>query len=80
MTKFTIQSNIPVPRPTQGRPYRYPLMDMKVGESVFLPGKTGGKLRNSVYHFNTKHQGRCQFITRNWEEDGVRGYRVWRVK
>jgi hypothetical protein len=56
-----------------GRPAIYPFAELRVGESVFLPGKRAAKVSSSLQHVVRK-QG-FRFTTRQ-EESGLR---VWRI-
>ena len=54
---------------------KYPLADMKVGDSIFLPGNSGNTLGTAAAHY-LRGGGRGKFTTRK-----VRGgYRCWRTK
>jgi hypothetical protein len=76
-----IENDIPIPPKAGGRKALYPLVDMEIGQSFFVPckpGKTAAQTRNnmvgSIYSY-TKKTG-ARFATR--VVDG--GIRVWRFE
>ena len=80
---FTIEKDIPVPSTGAGRPTIYPLGDMLVGDSFFIPlpeGKALRDLQGSVSRAAKAHDGK-RFTTRKVaSEDGKpTGIRVWRT-
>lgn len=68
-----IDQGIYIPPVKVGRPRKYPLADLKVGESFFAPGKRREDFGLSS-HLPKK------FTTRLVTEKRVRGTRVWRVE
>lgn len=70
---YEIQSNIPLPTPRG--PVKYPLADMKVGDSFFIPGKNSQQISGSFAINRPK-----KFSVRQREENGVKGVRVWRIE
>lgn len=58
----------------RGRPPKYPLRQMRVGESVFLGGTTQLKI-NKVRKVYKPMKFRCRSVV----SSGVVGVRVWRV-
>lgn len=63
----------------------YPFRTMEVGESVFIPARTGEEVRrasqralNTRSLLNAKADGR-RFTSRATEQDGQLGVRVWRI-
>jgi hypothetical protein len=69
-----IEKGIPIP-PKGSQ--RYPFTEMGVGDSVFIADKTSGTIHPMLSHLRRKGK---LFSARHWEEDGVFGVRVWRVK
>jgi len=71
---FEIQKGLPIPPKSQGRyPCKYPLSQMEVGDSFFVP---------EPGHPNTKGRAETlgfKFTTRVVTENGVKGTRVWRI-
>lgn len=82
---YQVEKNIPMPRPYVGRPHsgeeKYPIRQMEVGDSFFVPLAEGQKtesLRGSINaNINKKklRQEGLRFATRNMEG----GLRVWRL-
>ena len=76
VTLLVIDGDIQVPEggSGRGRPSPYPWRDMKVGDSFFtlFPG-----VRGAVQYAQRKKYGR--YTVRKRKEDGVVGFRVWRV-
>jgi len=80
MSKFEIEKNIPLPEPLpRGRKgSKYPLADMAVGESFFVPTMKPEEKRQSLYQavsVKGRVMGR-KFIVRIVEG----GVRVWRLE
>jgi hypothetical protein len=67
-----IEKGIPTPPRS-----RYPLRDMEIGDSIFVPGKTS--LGFSGYVASASQKTGFKFATRKAIEDGVTGLRVWRI-
>lgn len=57
-----------------GRPPKYPLRTLAVGESVFLPGVTQKKI-NKVRKVYVPMKFTCRAVVKN----GEHGIRVWRT-
>ena len=79
---FEIESGIPIPDLEQ-RSYKYPLGELEVGESFFVPlgNRTMIHLRNSVAA-NIRYHARklnWKYTLRTRDEDGVTGIRIWRI-
>ena len=74
--KIEISSDIPIPVPGGRR--RYPWKKMKVGDSFFLPGNE--QTQNTVSGAGRNIFGAGCVSTRKTTENGVVGYRVWRIK
>ena len=71
-----IQSNLPVPA-RQGRPVKYPLDKMQVGDSFFVATSVRSALSGSINRCRKKVGYR--FTVRIVEENGVKGLRIWRI-
>jgi hypothetical protein len=67
-----IEKGIPTPPRS-----RYPLRDMEIGDSIFIPSKTS--LGFSGYVASAGKQTGFKFSTRKAIKDGVTGLRVWRI-
>ena len=90
---LTIERGIPLPpartirftnkkrKPTD----RYKLYEMKIGESVFVPGVVHRTLSGYMATFKKKWPLRfpdkpCpKFATRNWKDGSVSGIRIFRI-
>src|SRR5690349_6743042 len=77
---FPIDDRVPLPK--RGRPVKYPLANLDVGQSFFIPTtsreearKIRSRLANAVYLFEKQTSGQRQFTLRT-TSDGVR---VWRI-
>ena len=57
-----------------GRPRKYPLREMAVGDTVFIPGATQLKI-NKVRSIYAPMKFKCRTLMRS----GVIGCRVWRI-
>lgn len=57
-----------------GRPAKWPLRKMSVGESLFIPGFTANRVCKDLYYFKP-----LKFKTRTVVSGGVIGARVWRI-
>jgi hypothetical protein len=64
---------IPAPR-APGRPPKYPLRSLAVGESVFIPGTTHRKI-NQVRPCYRPMKFKCRSVV----SGGIPGVRVWRI-
>lgn len=79
MQVYKIEKNLPIPPSGTGRP-KYPLRDMEVGDSFFVPVplintlKFRNRLSSALTYFGKRHS--VQFITRSVDD----GIRVWRVE
>lgn len=71
--EFKIEKEIPIPDFAFSRS-KYPLKDMKIGDSFFVSSESLNGARSSCYNFSKIHKD-YKFITRK-ENDGCR---VWRV-
>lgn len=73
---FEIEEGIPIPNRTGrggGRPLKYRWHEMKVGSSMFLPGRTSSDIGG--YLTTVKLRTGFQFTSRSVEG----GVRVWRI-
>lgn len=85
MTEPTIETDLPPPIPSNGRPFKYPFPIMNVGDSFAVP-LTGvirksedvatDRLRCAAMSYARKHG--CKFTVRLDRENGVA--RCWRIK
>ena len=71
---FPIERGIPAP---EAKPVtrKYPLREMQVGDSFFIPSLNPGGLYSCIRVFKDR-----LYVSRRVTEDGVRGLRVWRLK
>ena len=79
-----IEKNVPMPTPTTGRPRRYPLPDMEVGDSFAVPiqgvmtpkgDKAALLVSSAAKQYSKRHGGK--FVIRTDRENGV--VRCWRM-
>lgn len=61
-------------KPRTGRPPKYPLRTLDVGESIFIPGATQKKI-NKVRKVYVPMKFRCRTLVKG----GMEGTRVWRI-
>jgi len=73
---FKIDKDIPIP--VASRTCRYPIADLAVGDSFFVPGRTPHAVQSVVVYWQRKLGTR--YLTRSVEIDGARGVRIWRVE
>lgn len=80
-----IDHDIPPPKPTIGRPLKYPFPDMGVGDSFAIPlagvsygteDHAAAKLRAAAIRYG--HKNGCKFSLRTDRENNV--VRCWRVE
>lgn len=71
-----IQNNVPVPT-LKGRPKKYPLDTMEVGDSFFVATTTRSALGGPITR--CRRSKGYRFTVRVLEENGVRGLRIWRT-
>ena len=57
-----------------GRPAKWPLRRMDVGESIFIPGVNANRVCKRLSNFKP-----LRFKTRTVVSGGVMGARVWRI-
>lgn len=60
--------------PKRGRPVKYPIAYLNVGESLFFPGVTAHKMRSTFRAYQT-----LEFERKAARRDGIRGVLVTRV-
>ena len=83
-----IEDDIPVPPGSDRRSVerKYPLAELKVGQSFFLPLEEGDDLKRMGNRLTQARQGYqkrnegVRFTQRMWEKDGEVGIRVWRIE
>ena len=86
--EIKLDDDVPVPTGSDRRPAEklYPLSQMKVGQSFFLPLEEGDDIKRMGNRISQARQGfqkrndGVRFTQRIWEEDEVIGIRVWRVE
>lgn len=76
-TDFIIKIDTDVPIPPRGR---YPWRQMKVGDSFFEGDLAKGKQLRSRHSQIRGDADTPVFTTKMVVEDGMMGYRVWRIK
>jgi hypothetical protein len=64
-----------VPMPNGGKRAKYPLGEMEIGDSIFVPGVSNQGISGSFFVQRPK-----RFSVRTVTEGGVNGVRVWRVE
>jgi|TARA_R100000700_G_C3077285_1_gene84648 hypothetical protein len=83
-----IEDDIPVPPGSDRRSVerKYPLSELKVGQSFFLPLEEGDDLKRMANRlsqarqtYQKKHEG-VRLTQRMWEKDEQIGIRIWRVE
>tara|TARA_R100000149_G_scaffold60384_2_gene29560 strand:- start:102 stop:365 length:264 start_codon:yes stop_codon:yes gene_type:complete len=86
--EIKIDKNVPVPIGSDRRSgsRKYPLSEMNVGDSFFLPmeegdniKRMGNRMSQARQTYQKSHEG-VRFTQRIWQEDEVIGLRVWRVE
>lgn len=85
---YEIEKDIPIP-PPWGRPgydeVKYPIFEMEVGDSIFVPVPEGKKIETVRNTLNANFRRKAvsvtgrRFACRTAEKDGVKGLRVWRT-
>jgi hypothetical protein len=91
MTKFKLDSGIAIPTDFRTTELKYPFEDMRVGESFFVApeyedetvkrlGNRMAQARQAYRKRKAKQGDEVRFTQRQWTEDEVAGYRVWRVE
>ena len=83
-----IDDDVPIPVGSDRRSaeQKYPLSQMKAGQSFFLPlqegddiKRMGNRISQARQGFQKRNEG-IRFTQRIWEEDDTIGIRVWRVE
>lgn len=87
--KYNIEKNVPAPNEYDynGRRRLYPLAEMEIGDSFFVPFNenediSNKKLANSILGCarRSRHNGK-KFVIRTQKNSlGVNGVRCWRIK
>lgn len=83
-----IEDDIPIPPGSDRRSVerKYPLAELKVGQSFFLPLEEGDDLKRMGNRLSQARQGYqkrnegVRFTQRMWEKDDEVGIRVWRIE
>lgn len=83
VARFEVEKNIYLP-PRGGRPTgfsKYPLDIMEPGDSFFVPSAKPTSFSGVLTNFRRSNPDKAswKFTTRQREEGGVRGIRLWRV-
>lgn len=77
--KFAVEKNIPLPPRSGGknggRAMKYPLGEMKVGDSFYAPKSSAKSARAAASSHQRRHKG-IEFVSR---KEGT-GMRIWRTK
>lgn len=73
--QFEIEDGVPIP---EKRTYKYPLSDLEVGQSIFVPNETHNRVRGHVE--SHKRRNGFDYVTRTVVENDIKGVRVWRTK
>ena len=79
---YKVESGVPIPMPKpKAKARKYPLREMLIGDSFFVPASTL-KSPSSAYASLGSHarQAGIKVSIRRLTEDGVDGFRVWRVE
>lgn len=79
MIKIDKGIEIPPRRQGGGRPPKYPIREMEVGDSFFVP-KSRKSAGGSVQAYANRILGKGATTVRNAIENGVEGFRIWRIK
>ena len=74
--EIKIDKHIPIP---PRRSQKYPLLDLEIGDSFFVPDKTASMLSATIAPLRAQYPDRT-FVARSVTENGVRGARLWRVE
>lgn len=72
-----IEDGIPIPRAFAGS-NKFPFAKLEVGQSFFVPAGEQRQSFSSVVRYN-KTLAPKRFTCRKWDQDGVAGFRVWRI-
>ena len=72
-----IDKGIPIPAHNKGPKPKYPFAQMSIGDSFFA-AESRHALSAASYQRAKRHGGK--FSLRATVEDGVTGYRVWRIE
>lgn len=72
-----IDKGIPVPKLGGSRPSKYPFSQMAVGDSFFCSGSSQSNLSTRARQVGRGMGGK--FSVRKAVENGVAGFRVWRI-
>ena len=75
--EYTIDDDIPAPRPTQDG--KYGIKQLEPNQSVFVPNGVARNVRAAIVH-HRKNNKRKAFVTRFVIENETPGIRVWRIR
>jgi|688.fasta_scaffold2406751_2 hypothetical protein len=76
---YNIQRNVPIPS-RQGRPLKYPVDKLTVGDSFFVPMSEGNPSTVTASATKKAKVLGIRLSIRRLEENGEAGVRVWRVE
>jgi len=72
---FQIEQGVPIPEIRRsGRPLKYPLLNMEVGESFVCEGP-GSRIMSSI-KYARRHNATLKYVTRKVDQKNIR---VWRI-
>jgi len=70
-----IDDGVQMPKKQHGRPSKYPMNDLEIGQSFFVPNKTCMSFAGYRPRYKPK-----KFTVRSVIENGTKGIRVWRIE
>lgn len=76
---YNIQRNVPIPS-RQGRPLKYPVDKLTVGDSFFVPRSECNSFTVTASATKKAKALGIRLSIRRLEENGEAGVRVWRVE
>jgi hypothetical protein len=91
MSEFNLDDHVPIPTDFHTTGTKYPFEEMGIGQSFFISpeyedesvkrlGNRIAQARQSYQKRLAKQGNEVRFTQRLWTEDGIAGYRVWRVE
>ena len=83
--KPPIEKNKPLPNSNMGRPRKYELHIMEIGDSIYAPKRTSGQVQSSIrnilkYHKNWKFQCKAEITKDESGSVTATGVRIFRIK
>jgi hypothetical protein len=78
--RYEIEKDVPIPERTErrGRPRKYPLDKLEVGDSFKFPSEEWASLRSCIRFYKRKNTNTQFVIFRVKEEENM--MRCWRIK